>query len=271
MLAIYNNAPVDLIDGSFSSLNRAFRYGDGLFETIASFNGAPRFLDRHLKRLQAGARVLGLENADIFDETLVASNCRKLHENSSSPAFGVLRLYLFRDGGGQYTPANSSAGLLMTYESKLSMEIAMAQKVGFTERVFNLQTATSRFKTMSALPYVLAGKEKTERSLDDVIILDHRGFVSESLSANIFWKKGAFYFTPSIETGCIEGIMRNWLIEKLRDRHHTVSEVLMNPDEMLGSESVFAVNALGLTHILAIEKYPFSIDRIVNGLLLSIS
>lgn len=271
MLAIFNNAPVDLIDGSFSSLNRAFRYGDGLFETIAAFNGAPRFLARHLKRLQAGARVLGLENADIFDEALLASNCRKMHENSSNPSFGVLRLYLFRDGGGQYTPTKSSASLHMAYEGKPSMEIALAQKVGFSERVVNFQTATSRFKTMSALQYVLAGKEKAERSLDDLIILDYRGFVSESLSANIFWKKGTFYFTPSIETGCIEGIMRNWLMEKLRDRQHTVSEVQMNPDEMLDSESVFAVNALGLTHFLAIEKHQFSIDNIATELIQSIS
>ena len=160
MIALYNNAVFDLNDSPFSCLNRAFRYGDGLFETIAVFNGEPRFLSNHLKRLRAGASVLELENGDIFDEALLTSNCMKMHENSSNPAFGILRLYLFRDGDGQYSPLSKSANLLMTFESKPPPIAATAQKAGFSERVVNFPTITSRFKTISALQYVTCGYGK---------------------------------------------------------------------------------------------------------------
>jgi len=271
MLAIYNNALIDLNEQSFSGLNRAFRYGDGLFETIAVLNGIPRFLSDHLNRLRAGTRVLVLENEDIFNETLISSNCHKMHENSSNPPFGILRLYLFRAGEGQYGPLSRSAQLLMTFESKPPPIAGTEQKAGFSERVVNFPTATSRFKTMSALQYVLAGIEKTERSLDDIIIRDYRGCVSESLSANIFWKKGAVYFTPSTDTGCIEGIMRNWFIKKLHSGGHTVSEVKAEVAELLDAEAVFTVNALGLKHISSIEKHHFAIDTIATELIQSIS
>ncbi|MDZ7605038.1 MAG: aminotransferase class IV [Cyclobacteriaceae bacterium] len=271
MLALYNNALCDLNDAPFSRLNRAFRYGDGLFETIAVLNGEPRFLSRHLERLRAGARVLGLENADISDEALIASNCMKMHENSSKPPFGILRMYLFRDGDGQYSPLSRSAHLLMTLESKPPPIVATAQKAGFSERVVNFPTITSRFKTISALKYVLAGMEKTERSLDEIIISDYHGYISETLAANIFWKKGNIYYTPPIDTGCIDGIMRNWLIEKLRSGRFTVSEVQINAAELLTADALFAVNALGLKHILSIEKHHFSIDTIAGELIQSIS
>jgi len=271
MLAIYNNALIDLNDRSFSGLNRAFRFGDGLFETIAVLNGTPRFLSDHLNRLKTGARVLLLENADIFNEALISSNCRKMHENSSNPPFGILRLYLFRAGEGQYGPLSRSAQLLMTFESKPPPIVATAQKAGFSERVVNFPTATSRFKTMSAIQYVLAGIEKTERSLDEIIIRDYRGYISESLSANIFWKKGPVYYTPSTDTGCIEGIMRNWFIDKLRSRPFSVSEVQTDSTELLTSDAIFTVNALGLKHISSIENHHFTIDTIATELIQSIS
>jgi len=271
MLALYKNAFIDLNDWPISGLNRAFRYGDGLFETIAAFEGTPRFLSDHLNRLKQGASVLRLENADINNASLIAANCRKMHEKSSRPAFGVFRLYLFRGDDGQYSPQNNSAHLLMTFEDKPVPKVAVSDNAGFAERVVNFPTATSRFKTMSALQYVLAGMEKTERSLDEIILRDYRGNVSETLAANIFWKKGASFYTPSIDTGCIEGIMRNWLIETLRSGGFTVSEVQMDSTEFLKSDSIFALNALGLKHISSIEKHQFSIDPVATELVRSIS
>jgi 4-amino-4-deoxychorismate lyase len=271
MIALYDGAVFDLNDSPFSCLNRAFRYGDGLFETIAVLNGEPRFLSNHLKRLRDGAIVLGLENTDIFNEALLTSNCLKLHENSSNPAYGILRLYLFRGGDGQYSPLSKSAHLLMTFESKPIPIAATAQKAGFSERVVNFPTITSRFKTISALQYVLAGMEKTERSLDEIIIRDYRGYISETLSANIFWKKDNNYYTPPIDTGCIEGIMRNWFIEKLRTERFPVSEVQIKSTELLTADALFTVNAIGLKHILSIEKHHFSIDPIATELIESIS
>ena len=113
--------------------------------------------------------------------------------------------------------------------------------------------------------------EKTERSLDEIIICDYRGYISETLSANIFWKKDNNYYTPTIDTGCIEGIMRNWLIENLRSRRFTISEVQVKSTELLTADAVFTVNALGLKHILSIEKHHFSIDTIAAELIESIS
>ena len=271
MIAILNNTQIDLLESPFSLLNRGFKYGDGLFETIAVINGRARFITDHLHRLIKGADVLGLENTHITDEKSVTQNCQLLYKNARNPSNGVLRLYLVRDGDGLYTPVSRLANFLMTFESVEKPEIKFASKVGFSDRVKNLRSPISPFKTISALHYVLAGMEKAEKFFDEIIIKDYRGFISESLSANIFWRKGNSYFTPSIETGCIDGIMRKWLIEELNSKGFLVEEVLAPDTELFSSEAIFTVNALGVKHILSIEQHDFVIDSFVSELIESIS
>ena len=53
-----------LVDGEISerisALDRGLQYGDGLFETMAVFQGTPRFWQAHVDRLTAGCEQLGL-------------------------------------------------------------------------------------------------------------------------------------------------------------------------------------------------------------------
>ena len=65
---------------------------------------------------------------------------------------------------------------------------------------------------MSALPYVMAGIEKQNRGLDDLIILSTKDHVSECIASNIFWLRKGTIYTPSLRSGCIEGIRRAQLI-----------------------------------------------------------
>ena len=55
--------------------DRGFRYGDGVFETIAIRDGQPRLLDRHFKRLAAGCTRLGvaLANSDTLEADLLTA------------------------------------------------------------------------------------------------------------------------------------------------------------------------------------------------------
>ena len=67
MKAILNHEILDWEEVRLSPLNRGFRYGDGFFETIAIIKGTPRFLDRHISRLQNGAEFLNLDVHTILN------------------------------------------------------------------------------------------------------------------------------------------------------------------------------------------------------------
>ena len=71
-------------------------------------------------------------------------------------------------------------------------------KISFSDKIKLHFSLFSPYKTLNSLPYVLAGIEKTERNLEDLILLDSQNNISESTSANIFWIKNDKIFTPNL-------------------------------------------------------------------------
>jgi branched-chain amino acid aminotransferase/4-amino-4-deoxychorismate lyase len=270
MKAIFNDELLDFNQIQLGIHDRGFRYGDGLFETIAVIKSKPRFLQRHFDRIVKGSQVLGLSLEQITVENL-EENCSILLRENAIRDFGKLRFSVWRKDGGLYVPSEEGANFLLTVEPVDMPIFRKLNKVGFSEKVVNYPGIHTSFKTISALKYVLAGLEKNDRKLDEIIINDHNGFVSEALASNIFIKKGQVYYTPPVVTGCIEGIMRNWLIDALKSRKIPVTEHFMTPNELLEAESVFTTNAMGIAHIVRIQDTVLAVDKYIQELFESIS
>jgi len=270
MKAIYNDEILEFDDIRFSPEDRGFRYGDGLFETIAVVNRSLRLLDKHYQRIARGAELLGYHLGDLTFERL-QEKCLALIKSNQLYTFGKIRLTLWRTGSGLYEPLDQDIHYLIVAQPVKSLQDNTLKQVGFSERVMNYPTNLSAFKTISALKYILAGLEKKEKQLDEIIINDHHGFVSETLYSNLFIKKRGIYSTPPISSGCVDGVMRSWLIEQLRLRHQTIHERLFKPEEVLKADSVFTTNAMGIKHVLKIGDIDFEKDHAVQKMMMSIS
>jgi 4-amino-4-deoxychorismate lyase len=109
----------------------------------------------------------------------------------------------------------------------------------------------SRFKTLSALPYVMAGIEKKERQMDEMVLCDMYGRVSEASAMNIFWQKDKKLYTPSLNTGCIEGIMRSKILDAVKGIQ--ICEV--QPDDLIEAEAIVTCNVTGIYPIDILEGY----------------
>jgi len=270
MKAIFNGEILGFNDLKLSPDDRGFRYGDGLFETIALINSNTRLLNRHYARIAKGAQVFGFDLTD-FELNQFTSICSDLIINNPTVNTGKIRFSIWRKGGGLYTPSGNGFNYLLTIHPLKADKKSELTNVGFSEKVRNYPTYTSTFKTISALKYVMAGLEKKEKSLDDIIINDHNGFVSETLDSNIFMKKDGIYITPPIASGCIDGVMRGWLIDKLKSSQIPVEERLFIPNELLEAASVFTTNSIGVRNILRIEDVAFEKDLRIQGYLDAIS
>ena len=121
------------------------------------------------------------------------------------------------------------------------------------------------------MKYVVAGIEKVERGFDEIILLDHNGHVSEALSSNLFWKIDQSFFTPPLSTGCIDGIMRNWLMSELKNKGFEVREELIHARDLLTAESIFTTNAMGIRYIMEFNKASYAVDSISKEMLDAIS
>jgi branched-chain amino acid aminotransferase len=112
-MAIYiiNNTIVDENAPFFSPKSRSYRYGDGFFESCKLSNGRILQLPLHGDRIRKSALLLKLNLPTWWDEisweTTVLKACKEANIASAR-----IRLTIFRDADGLYTPNDSSVCLV---------------------------------------------------------------------------------------------------------------------------------------------------------------
>ncbi|MEO1451700.1 MAG: aminotransferase class IV, partial [Bacteroidota bacterium] len=192
-----------------SVLNRAFRYGDGLFETMRVYKGRLLFAKDHQARLQRGMDTLGFyltggqNAADLWPLLESAVEQLKLAPH------GRLRIQFFRGGAGAYTPLQDQAEWIVegqalkndSYAAELSWTLTVSPDTPL------FMGPLSGLKTCSALPYVLAGRHARKMGFDEALLLCD-GHVSEASAANVFMVQQQKIFTPPLESACLDGVMR---------------------------------------------------------------
>lgn len=259
----------------FSVDSRALRYGDGLFETMLYQGGEIRFLHLHVDRLQRGMQKLQLEQSSMFDAYFIKKITDDLiRKNNMLGQRARVRLIVFREGGGIYTPVtNKSAFILQVH--KLETEIR-DKKVGlivdlFTE-VKKPYSDLSALKTNNALVYVLAGNFKRKFDYDDVFILNQEGFLCEALTSNIFVYFDKVLYTPALNQGCVEGIMRKVVMDMAADEGIPIVEAQINPEIMKKADELFCTNAVqGIQWVMGYKqkRYFNKISRLMQEKLLN--
>lgn len=265
MKALYNN---EWIENSIklNLTDRALQFGDGLFETIIIKERQPKYLSYHFERLSKGANILNLElpwkNIDELTTTvhlfieageIVESNCKLQIWRKSSKL-----------GGYNFDVSDINYVLI---HRPLVLQQNIIKKADFAQSIAFHYSPLSSIKTTNSLPYILASGEKLRRKLDEIIVLNNHGHVCECSSSNIFWQKDDTYFTPPLESGCLEGIMRRVIIERLDSFDKKLIEKLATKEELLQADAVFATNSTGVRIFETIGDKSFKTDLIETDLI----
>jgi branched-chain amino acid aminotransferase len=243
----------------FSAENRAFRYGDGLFETIRSQKHTIPLFHLHKQRLLAGMQALAMDIPAAWHEDFLEQEIHRLlrafeiakqkKTNIVTPnATYRLRLAVFRDNGGLYTPKTNAVSfcieLSVLAETEFSQNNVALQCSIFDEIAIS-PSKISPFKTSNALVYVLAAIFRQAKKVDDCFILNTKGNICETVSANIFGiSKENYLVTPPIAEGCIDGIMRKVVLEVAKQKQIPCIEKPITKIDLFEFEEVFLTNAI---------------------------
>jgi len=239
----------------FTADNRAFRYGDSLFETIHCNGTQIQFFDEHIERLKLGMNQLHMQIPDNFPET-IEKNIKSLITKNKSFLGTRIRLSVFRNSGGLYTPNTNSISYLIE-SSKLEEPRYFLNKKGLKIGLFDTYKKTSNslsaFKTGNSLPFILAGLHKSDMKWDDCLLINERQNLVESVSSNLFVVKDGILFTPSLESGAVNGIMREQIIQIALDLGITVyDDCIMKPEQLMEADEIFLTNAIvGIRWVVA--------------------
>ena len=246
MILHYNGTYLQENEFNVGIQDRAFQYGDGLFETLVVRNGKIKFLASHLERLKSGAKAMELSVPESFTkESLETSIFELILQNKLQDNIRI-KLLVWRKEGGLYTPDSNEIYYLIKV-SPLTTAAAYPIKSWRCYHQFRLtETLVSAFKTMNALPYVLASNYKKQHKLDEVVLLDQEGNVAEASASNLFWIQNNDLFTPALKTGCKKGIIRSQIKKLAPEYGYSWNEVLLNDITTLqNSDHIFVANVCG--------------------------
>lgn len=227
--------------------NRGLKYGDGLFETIRVSKGRILYLEDHFNRLSQGLSTLQMQNAE---SPLLLEQFQKILLDflyKQSNANLRIRITFFRQSGGLYTPQKQNYHYFLEAQPLEKEYYAYQQQgvmLGCSSRVRLAMDSLSNLKTISALPYVLAGIEKKQNGWDDCLLLNAEGRVAEAIAANVFVVKDKNIYTPALSEGCVAGVMRKQIIRLAQFNDLELFEAKIKLEDLASANEIFLTNAI---------------------------
>ncbi len=235
----YNGEWANADNLRITSDNRGLLYGDGLFETMRCKNGKPLFLDLHFERLKHGLSVLKLKTENITKEFL-ENKIAELNKRNSHQFGSRIRLVITRNPGATYSPNENTATLLITSQPCDDYRFSWPEsglQVDVYSEIKKPINALSSFKNCNSLIYILASVDYKNKNLNDQLILNERNEICEGTSSNIFWIKNNQTYTTPLTAGCVNGVLRQVLINLLNVQEKSLSE-----KELIEADEAFLSN-----------------------------
>lgn len=244
---IYNGHVISLYEPAISFTNRAFRYGDSLFESIRFTNGKIMFLADHVKRIKLSMTILRMNVPAEFTSANIEHLILNLIEKNNLKKEARIRLTVFRNDGGFYTPDTNDISFLIEAETIETTGYTLNQKglwVDIYAEIKKQISKISTLKTGSALMYVMAGITKKSLKLDDCLLVNENGHIIESINSNVFVIKNGTLYTSPITDGCIDGVMRKQILTIAAQNKILVFEQSLTVHTLTDGDEVFLTNAI---------------------------
>ncbi len=258
MMINYNENIISKETIAFSIDNRAFKYGDSLFETIKVASSKIVFIEDHYFRLMASMRMLRMKipmkfTIEFFEKEIV----KTVEANKLIDA--RVRFSVFRKGGGLYLPKDNTIEFLIE-ATPLVIPLKDEYEVDLFKDYYIYSGVLSTLKTNTKILNVVASIYANENDLDNCILLNEKKHIVEALNANIFLVKGNEIITPSLSEGCVKGIMRKNIITIInKDKTYKIKTTEISPFELQKADEVFITNAIiGIQSITKYRKKTFN-------------
>lgn len=259
------NGELHTSEVQISILNRSFLYGDGIFETLKIVNNKILFFEDHYFRLMASMRIIRMEIPMEFTMEYLEEQVLKLVQNLKIENSSRVRITIFRNEGGFYTPTDNTVSFVINaqpiekqnYDFKEnSFEVDLYKDFMITKQLL------STLKTTNKIIHVTGSIFAKENQLDCCLLINEEKNVIEATNGNLFLFSNNKLITPPISEGCLNGIMRKQilLLAKKMDGIE-VAEEPISPFDLQKADELFISNVIiGIQPITKYRKKEFTTD-----------
>jgi len=226
--------------------NRSYRYGDGLFETMKLMDGRIALAEYHFERLFSGLSLLQFAIPKLFIPEKLEQEILLLARKNNCEHLARIRLSIFRGNGGLYDDDKTLQYVMECWP--LSESVNQLNENGLLVDVFpDARKSCDKFsnlKSANFLPYSMAALFAKKNKLNDCFMLNTHERICDATIANIFWIKEGNIFTPPLQEGCVNGVMRRYLLKKMLDAGFRIQEIPANVSDIESADEVFLSNAI---------------------------
>ena len=268
----YNGKLFEVADPAIPVSDHSYRYGDGLFETMKLIKGKIPLFDLHIERLFYSMQVLGFRAPALFSAKNIEEEITGLAQKNNCLTRARIRLTVSRGKGGVN---DCDDKLQYTIECiALDENSSHLNENGFTIDIFPDAIKScdkfSNLKSASYLPYIMAARFAKDNKLNDALVLNQHNRICEATIANIFWTKNETIYTPPLSEGCVAGVMRKYLLEKITAIGLLVKEKELTIEELENTDEVFLSNAVyGMRWVRQFRNKSYN-NRLCNSIFKSI-
>lgn len=251
-----------------AAADRGLHYGDGLFETMRLHAGRVPLLARHLARLTAGCRYLGLPYPG---DELLADDVAALV--AAGPGDAVVKIILTRGEGGRgYAPPSRPAGCRIVARYPLPPLRPAPLVLGLCRTRLGSSPALAGLKHLGRLEQVLAAAEVESGGWDEGLMLDAAGAVIEATRHNCFYLRHGGIWTPPVSLSGVAGVMRALVLAQLPGLGLAGGEAPLRYDELHEIEGLFLCNAVaGLQPVARVAELKFGVPAVLLQLRASLA
>jgi branched-chain amino acid aminotransferase len=242
-----NGRIFDQANAVISVFDHGFLYGEGVYETLRTYNGEPFLFDRHMRRLRKSAAMLALpvpladaDLATLFQETMRAAGI-----NGGPGNEAYIRLMVTRGVGDlSYNPAVCPAPTVVVVVKPQIDPPAEAFERGVAISLVSIVrnhpgSVNPIIKSNNLLNNAIAMQEAFRRGAFEGLMRNYRGELAECTTSNIFIVKNGTVLTPPLDAGLLPGITREFVFEIAAEEAISVRETVLRDDDLFGADEAF--------------------------------
>ena len=242
--------------------NRAFLFGDAVFETLKIVDNKILFLEDHYFRLMSSMRIVRMEIPMNFTLEFIENEILSLAKANNCNLSARVRFTVYRNSGGYYLPETNAISYLINVkplENKLYSFDNSEYEVDLFKDFYITKQLLSSIKSTIKMVNITGSIFAKENGFDNCLLMNDSKNVIESLNGNIFMLLNNKLITPPISEGCLNGVMRKQILELAKKIENLeVSEEVISPFDLQKADELFVTNVIkGIQPITKYRKKTF--------------
>lgn len=258
--AVYVNGTIrDAREASIPVFDHGFLYGEGIYETLRTYDRRPFLFDRHMRRLRHSADLMALPLP--FSDADLLARVAETMAAVSDPGERYIRVLVTRGVGDlSYNPAATPTPTLVVivkpfapYPERVFAEGIRLSLVSVRRN--HPQALNPMIKSNNLLNNALAMQEAIRQGADEALMQNQAGELVECSQSNFFLVRKGAALTPPVEAGLLPGITREFVMELAATLDIPCREARLTPADLSTADEAFITGTTReVTPVVAIDR-----------------